>query len=199
MSLRANPEGEPVRQSGGAPFEMERPPAAPEPAPRTTEADVFALLAKRYGTRSGNGPKWALIPHVRNGAGWGGSTGYGGLRTCDAIAVGLWPSTGLGLHGHEIKVSRSDWLRELKDPTKADAFRSFCDHWWVVAPAGVVRADELPAGWGLLEAKGRRLLVAVWAPALTPKKPPRGLVAALARAACRGGVLGGEERVLNVA
>lgn len=159
-----------------------------------TEAEVLALLRTRYGQRSGNGPKWALIPHVRNGAGWGGSTGYGGLRTCDAIAVGLWSSTGLGLHGHEIKVSRSDWLRELKDPDKADAFRCYCDRWWVVAPAGVVRDGELPAGWGLLEVVGGKLRRKVEAPPLSPEPAPRGLIAALIRAAVRGGSLGGEDR-----
>jgi len=30
----------------------------------------------------------------------------------------LWPSGGLEIHGHEVKVSRSDWLRELKEPEK---------------------------------------------------------------------------------
>ncbi|MFI5426079.1 hypothetical protein [Aeromicrobium sp. UC242_57] len=25
-------------------------------------------------------------------------------------------------HGHEVKVSRSDWLTELRDPTKAETF-----------------------------------------------------------------------------
>lgn len=178
-------------QRGSQLFESE--PVEPEDeAAVYTEATMVEMLRKRYGTRSGNGPKWALVPHVRNGAGWGGARGIGGLRTCDAIAVGLWTSTGLGLHGHEIKVSRSDWLRELKDLTKADAFRCFCDHWWVVAAPGIVRAGELPEGWGLLEAQGGRLRVAVPAPDLTPERPPRGLVAALIRAAIRGGSLGGE-------
>lgn len=159
-----------------------------------TESAILALLQVRYGTRSGNGPKWALVPHVRNGAGWGGSTGLGGLRTCDAVAVGLWPSTGLGLHGHEIKVSRADWLRELADPAKADAFRRYCDQWWIVAPRGVVNDGELPEGWGLLEAVGGKLRASTSAPALTPDPLPRGLVAALVRAAIRGGMLGGEAR-----
>lgn len=161
---------------------------------RLTAAVVVELLRRRYGQRSGNGPKWALVPQVRNGAGWGGPTGYGGLRTCDVIAVGLWASTGLGLHGHEIKVSRTDWLRELKDPHKADAFRCYCDRWWLVAAPGVAHAGELPDGWGLLEARGGRLRVVAQAPALDPEPPPRGLVAALVRAAIRDGSLGGETR-----
>lgn len=157
-----------------------------------TADHVLELLRQRYGQNSGNGPKWAVVPSVRNGAGWGGETGLGGLRTCDAIAVGLWSSTGLGLHGHEIKVSRSDWLRELANPAKADAFRRYCDTWWLVAAPRVAAVGELPDGWGFLEAAGAGLRVRVKAPALAVQSPPRGLVAALVRAAIRGGSLGGE-------
>lgn len=160
----------------------------------TTERDVLDVLATRYAQRSGNGPAWAFVPHVRNGAGWGGASGYGGLRTCDALALSLYTSTGFSLIGHEVKVDRSDWLRELKDPTKADAFRRFCNRWLLVAPEGVARRDELPEGWGLLIVKNGRARIGVSAPELEPEPMPRGLVVALTRAAIRGGRLGGEDR-----
>lgn len=159
-----------------------------------TERDVLDALATRYARRSGNGPAFAFVPHVRNGAGWGGSTGYGGLRTCDALALSLYTSTGFALYGHEVKVSRSDWLRELKDPSKADAFKRYCERWWLVASEGVARPDELPDGWGLLVVKNGRCRAAVQAPKLEYEPMPRGLVVALTRAAIRGGRLGGEER-----
>lgn len=163
-----------------------------------TERDVIDALAARYGQRSGNGPKWAFVPHVRNGAGWGGATGYGGLRTCDALALSLYVSTGFALIGHEVKVSRSDWLRELKDPGKADAFRRYCEQWWLVAPEGVAHREELPEGWGLLVVKGGRCRAVVKAPKLKYEPIPRGLVVSLTRAAIRRGRLGGEDRSVAV-
>lgn len=76
------------------------------------------------------------------------------------------------LHGHEVKVSRGDWLRELQDPSKAAAWSRYCDRWWLVAPSGVARPDELPAGWGLMEVAGSGLRVTVQAPRLDPEPMP---------------------------
>lgn len=158
-----------------------------------TEGDVLAMLARRYAQRSGNGPAWAFVPHVRNAAGFNAS------RTCDAMALGLWPSKDLELHGHEIKCSRADWLRELRDPSKADAFRRYCDRWWLVATPGVVRVDEdlegpgeLPWGWGLLVVYGSTVRCVVEAPKLSAEPLPRTFFVAFTRAAIRGGSLGGE-------
>lgn len=79
------------------------------------------------------------------------STGFGANRHIDAVAMDLWPSHGLGLHAIEIKVERSDWRRELKDPAKAEQLARFCQFFWVAAPPGVVPVEELPPAWGLLE------------------------------------------------
>lgn len=90
-------------------------------------------------------PAWAVLEEVPN------ATGGRANRSADAVAVSLWPSRGIYLHGFEIKAHRSDWLRELKNPKKADAIARFCRYWSVVAADGVVRSDELPETWGLLE------------------------------------------------
>jgi hypothetical protein len=72
-------------------------------------------------------------------------------RRCDAIYVGFTSASGKLLVGHEAKVSRSDWLRELDEPGKADFWHDNCHAWYVVAPdSGVVRPEEVPHGWGLL-------------------------------------------------
>lgn len=75
-------------------------------------------------------PEYALMFEVRSGTGHSSQ-----VRYADAMALGLWPSRGLELTGFEIKVSRSDWLRELKEPQKADRIGRFCDRWYVVAEA----------------------------------------------------------------
>jgi len=122
----------------------------PEP-PKWTERDVLDAVHQRFSAvNPGNGPRYVVAEHVRNQAGFGGYNGDGPLRTLDAIVLDLWPSSGNAVHGIEVKVSRSDWLTELKDPEKAEAFRPYCDHFWLAVPDASIVRDDLPAGWGLL-------------------------------------------------
>ncbi len=108
--------------------------------------DVVQALRERYAA-----PEYAFLDQVRD------ATGYGGSRTADALVMGLWPSLGIHLHGFEVKVSRGDWRRELKEPEKAEAIGKFCHYFWIAAPAGIVPIDDLPSTWGLLELRGRRM------------------------------------------
>ena len=141
-----------------------------------TERMMLDLLNDRYSQTVGNGPRFARAEHVKSDA------GFDARRTADYIAMDMWPSKGLALHGHEVKVSRSDWLCELRDPTKAEAFRQFMDFWWlVVSDKGIVRND-LPEGWGLMAVSGNRLRVVKPAPRLTPEPLPKPLLACLLRA-----------------
>lgn len=149
-------------------------PVADAPA-KFTERDMLNLLHDRYSQIVGNGPRFAKAEHVRSDA------GFDALRTADFIAMDMWPSKGLAIHGHEVKVSRSDWLAELRDPSKAEAFRPFMDYWWLVVPdASIVRGD-LPTGWGLMVLSGGRLRVAKRAPKNAAEPLPKGLLACLLR------------------
>lgn len=74
-----------------------------------------------------------------------------GSRRADALYVGFFQSRGKHLVGHELKVSRADWLHELDQPEKAEAWEPNCHSWYVVAPSeDIVRREELPHGWGLM-------------------------------------------------
>jgi hypothetical protein len=53
--------------------------------------------------------------------------------------------------GLEVKVSRADFQRELRDPGKRQAWHSMVHRFAYVAPKGMIRKDELPEGCGLLE------------------------------------------------
>lgn len=148
-------------------------------APRVTESDVIAALHARYGQRLGNGPRYAVARGVRSHA------GHSARRTADFIAMDLWPSRGLALHGHEVKVSRSDWLRELAEPEKAAEFIPYMNYWWAaVSDPAIVRDGELPDGWGLMVMRGSRLAVVRQAPRrdAEPLSPSRlgGLLRAIA-------------------
>lgn len=105
-----------------------------------TSDEVIVALETRF---SGEG--YALLRQVANG------TGMQATRTADAIAVQLWPSRGITFHGIEVKVSRGDFWREVKNPEKAEEIAQYCHQWSIAAPKGVVPIEEVPAGWGLFE------------------------------------------------
>lgn len=140
-------------------------------------AEIKAALRTRYAP-----PEWALMFEV------GDATGAAQRRWADAVAMNLYPSRGLSLHGFEVKASRGDWLRELANPDKSVPVQQYCDHWWVVAPPGVVRDGELPPTWGMIEAKGGRLVQAVAAPTLEAQAVSRKFVAAMLRRASEADV-----------
>lgn len=141
-------------------------------APRYTSADVRKAIKARY-----SAPEWATFFEVANG------TGSTGTNYADALAMNLFPSRGLRLHGFEIKVSRSDWLGELKKPHKSDAIQRYCDHWWIVTPADIVKDGELPPTWGHLVLKGNGLNCVVKAPQLDRQPWEPAFLAALLRRA----------------
>lgn len=135
--------------------------------------EIVELLAVRY-----RPPAWAFLPQVRNGTGWAKATS----RWADGIAMGLWPSRGLSVLGFEVKVDRGDWLRELRQPEKAEDFIKVCGRWWIVAgPPEIVQPGELPDAWGLMVVKGGRLKVVKEAPPLEPKPMDALMLAAVAR------------------
>lgn len=141
----------------------------------TTTADVKAALRNRYDSQA-----YALMFEVAN------ATGMNHSRWADAVAVGLWPSRGLTISGFEIKVSRADWLKELKQPAKAEAICKFCHQWWVVAgDSKIVRDDELPPTWGLMVLTGRGLKATKNAPNLSPQQITPAFLAALLRSAAK--------------
>ena len=141
------------------------------------ETDVYRVIKQRHAP-----PEWACFPGVRSQTGYAKNR----KRTADAVAMSLYPSRGLEVHGFEIKVSRSDWLRELKQPEKAEEIAAFCDRWWIVAPPGVVQMEELPKTWGLYEVKGDSIRAKVKAPVNEAKLLDRSFFASLMRRASDG-------------
>ena len=155
-----------------------------EPVARWTERQMLNLLNDRYSQTVGNGPRYARAEHVKSEAGFDAS------RIADFIAMDMWPSKGLALHGHEVKVSRSDWLCELRDPTKAEAFRPFMDYWWLVVSDRKIVRDDLPDGWGLMAVTNGRLRVVRPAPRQTPEPLPKSMLACLLRAVTKTAIRG---------
>lgn len=126
------------------------------------------------------GDAWAWLTEVRNGTGHSRAA-----RSADALAVSCWPSRGLFASGIEVKVSRSDWKRELLAPAKSDEVQRFCKHWWIATSPGIVMPEELPPTWGLVETDGKTCSVIKVAPELEHGEPTWLFVASVLRNAAK--------------
>lgn len=112
-----------------------------------------------------NGFSYAFLEQVSDG------TGYKCNRWADALAVQLWESRGLEIIGFEVKVSRQDWLKELKQPDKADAIAKYCHQWYLVlGDENILHFGELPANWGLMVPHTKKSLK-INKPAVRNKNP----------------------------
>lgn len=111
-----------------------------------TAADLIAMLHARY-----QPPEWALLDELHD------STGAGATRRFDAVAFNCWPSGRFVRLGFEVKVSRSDFARELADHAKRAALEEQCHQVFFVVPPGVCLPREVPEPWGLLQVAGDSL------------------------------------------
>lgn len=125
-------------------------------------------------------PEWCIFFEVGNG------TGNNARRWADAVAFNCFPSRGLEINGFEIKTSRGDWLREMKQPEKAEPVFQYCDKWWLVTTENVVKDGELPIVWGHKEWRDGKLRTVKMAPQLeSPKAVTRTFMSACMRAAMK--------------
>lgn len=139
---------------------------------------MIGLIRKRH-----DGPSWVVVTELANG------TGANATRRADAVAIGLWPSHGYPIHLYELKASRSDLQKELKDPKKADAIGKFADYFWlVVDDVKIIDGLVLPDTWGVLAPKNQVLRIVKKAPKLPAKDPDRAFVAAMIRKVCESWV-----------
>lgn len=135
-------------------------------------SEIKKLLSERY-----RQPEWAIAFEVADSTGI--ASGY-----ADAIAMSMYPSRGLEIHGFEIKVSRRDLATEIKNPDKAEKFAAYCDKWWLVAPKDLASkaALEGPAAWGVIAAYESGLMRVIKPAQKTPARAlERPFVAALFR------------------
>jgi hypothetical protein len=121
------------------------------------------------------GPEWVLQFEVGN------ATGGRVTNHADAVAMSIWPSRGYKIIGYEIKVSRSDWLSELKQLHKADAVGKFCDAWFLVAPADIVHEVEVPESWGWMVPATKSLRIKKQPAIVKAQEVSRAFIAAMLR------------------
>lgn len=156
-----------------------------DPRVKLTERDMLERLAERYGRLYANGPRKTLryvgARHVRFGPLWP-------TAIADYLVQDCWGNYGPEHRQHpvlgfEVKVSRSDYLSEIKNLGKSEPFRKVCTEWYMVVSDPKIVRDDLPDGWGLLVASGLGLRCArKSAINLDPEPMPRGLIAGFMRA-----------------
>ncbi|GAB6855927.1 hypothetical protein [Microbacterium xylanilyticum] len=163
----------------------------------TTERDMLDRLRVRYGKTDRNGSytgrQYVIAEKVPTTPGtWGGD------RIADAIVLDTWsaPHSELtetecdvarwgerqSVHGFEVKISRADWLAELRQPEKAEAWAQFCHTFSLVAADRRIVRDDLPDGWGLLIPHGTSLRMVVKPRRRDPRPMPTPIVVSIARA-----------------
>lgn len=119
---------------------------------------MYSLIRSTYPE-----PGFITLQEVRD------ATGFDGIRTADAIAIGMYRSRGKLIHGFEIKVSRTDWQKELAQPSKAESIMRYCHHWSLVVPVeNIVKPGELPPDWGMFVPGKKRLKAITEPPKLSP-------------------------------
>ena len=137
-----------------------------------------AWFDKKNGRQS-FAPKWVVFPELRLGAGYGPDV----EQRLDVWAMNVWPSA-REMVAVEIKVSRSDWKRELRKPTKRKLALFYSNRFYFAAPTGLIAAAELPAECGLLEiADDGAVSIAVQAPWRDCHPPSWHFLGAIARRA----------------
>ena len=91
--------------------------------------------------RHGNSRQWVFLTQLLTPTG----------RLIDAYAICCYFSHGYKRIAYEIKVSRSDFLSELKAPEKRVSAMKNSDEFYFVAPKGMLDKGDIPEGCGLME------------------------------------------------
>ena len=139
-----------------------------------THGELLERLRSRY-----QAPEWVTLTEVQPACGFMNKP-----RRTDMVGISTFPSRGLRMAGFELKSSRADVLKELREPEKAEAMQRFCHLWYLVVGRGdLCGLDELPPKWGLIVPHGTGLRVKKNAEVLKPEAWPPSLTHGLIRKA----------------
>lgn len=103
---------------------------------------ILQVLAEKY-----QRDDCLFFPELRIGTGYGKDA----EQRIDAWAMYTYPSKHFHRIAFEIKVSRGDFLAELRQPLKRRYALLLSNEFYFVAPPNLIKADELPPEAGLIE------------------------------------------------
>lgn len=129
--------------------------------------DVIEALRQRHKpVFNGNAPSEIFLEELRVGTGFSNNTpGKGAEQRIDAWVLSMYPSRHWIRTSYEVKVSRSDFLLEMRKPEKRKYALLYSNEFYFAAPKGLIEKHELPAEAGLIEVdEERRTKVIVESP-----------------------------------
>ncbi len=120
-----------------------------------TSNDVLAVLKQKFCE-----PEWLFIPELRVGTGYG----FSREQRIDAWALNTFPSKQFAKIAFEIKVYRSDFLKEITHPEKRKAAMGVCNQFYFATIEGVAKSEEIPDDCGWFEVNETRAILKKKAP-----------------------------------
>ena len=119
-----------------------------------TTKDILAFLEDYYS----DARQFAFFKELRIGTGYRKYNRKSGIyeednpeQRIDAWIINCYESKKFEKIAFEIKVSRSDFLHEIKNPQKRKQAMKVCNLFYFVAPKGLIKVDEVPDDCGLIE------------------------------------------------
>lgn len=123
-------------------------------------------------------PEWACFREL---ATWTGFT----PRLIDYYAFNCWHSKDFLRVAYEVKISRSDFKRELLEPFKREPAMKLSNEFYFICPLGMLRPEEIPPGCGLRDvSETGRIRTRLRAPKREVAEPNLPFIASLARRVC---------------
>jgi len=149
--------------------------------------EVLDAVRKLHCGEFSRGDTWVCFEEFRIEAGFG----YIAEKRIDLFAMHCHPSKKLERVAYEVKISRTDFTRELQKPTKRWAGFMFSNRFYFAAPAGLIKPKEVPTECGLVEVHDDgNVIIKIKAPWRESALPTWPFVAMVARRAFRREVKG---------
>lgn len=137
---------------------------------------ILEHLQKRYNGLS-NSRCNILFPELRLGSGYNDIS----QRRIDLFMISS--EKGNYTTAFEIKVSRGDFLKDIKDEAKQRGARLYSSNFYYVAPKGLLKPEEIPMWAGLLEFdfEMKQFITRIVAPLTSRNTPSWSLICSLVR------------------
>jgi hypothetical protein len=125
-------------------------PVSREDGPALVSAPAFSapwMLNVLEVAWHGRKSEWMFFRELRIGTGHR----HHELQRLDAFALNCLPHHGMKRICYELKLSRADFLNEVKRPLKRRIGMRFSNEFYFVVPTGMISVSEIPADCGLVE------------------------------------------------
>lgn len=117
-------------------------------SPASRSVDATALIGIIESSCHAQTSEWLFFRELRVGTGRRNAS----AQRLDAFALNTLPHLAMKRICYEVKISRSDFLAELKHPLKRRLGMRYSNEFYFLTPPGLVSISEIPAECGLIEA-----------------------------------------------